>query len=386
MYGIYLNLGKMTGNKDVRVLGALLEAIGGIFGLILGIFFNFRLERGSFVLFTSLFYGITFVFIGPWRLVLGPTLWLSVLALFINGFLLQFLIVNKVTKLFHYSTTVYSYQFEALLCECLGSAFTLVSSISLILGPVTGLIFSQFTDFSTTASVIGFIQIVASAIYFKASKVSILSANVVETEPVQMEPISKSREISIDQLRNDPEPVPEPNSAKSFTETLNKQSGNFEYNFLGIQTGFYSGEEFPSLPSNKDPSSSIIRKSVNYSLPLEKLREVGDTVVEEKSGESSGDKDCGSKSSEKTGEVRVENDPVEDNQIEEGKGEVRDLKNRYKTQPPVFKEQKIEIEVEATVSLENKKLSLSSSFHKSQDVIKDLSGLFPENPYDTSNN
>lgn len=385
LYGINLNLEKMTENNDIRVLGGLLEAIGGIFALILAIFYNFRVERGSFVLFTCLLYSITFLFIGPWSLIPSPSLWLSLLALFINGFLLQFLIVNKVAKLFHYSTTLYSYQFEALLSECLGSAYTLTCSISLIIGPIFGLIFSQFTDFSTTSTIIGLVLIVSSVFYYKTNKVSILSANVVETEPAQMEQIFKSKEVSIEEPSNNNEPVPEPNSEKSLTEILNKQSGNYEYNFLGIQTGFYSGEEFPSLPSNKDPSSSI-KKSMNYSLPLEKLKQVGDTIIELKNEESSSDKPDESKQPESPEESKIENTQIEDSSVEDKKIEVKDKKNKYRTQPPVFKDQKIQIEVEATVSLEIKKLSLSNSFHKSQDVIKDLSGLFPENPYDTSYN
>jgi hypothetical protein len=218
-------------------------------------------------------------------------LWISGLGLFFNGLVFAVLFINLMVKILLYGTAIYSFRFEALVCECLAAAFVLFFSVAGIVGPVFGLIFSFFLNFSSTCVVVGIISWLLGAVFYRMNKESLLSVNAVETEPQQIDDHRNQLEKSenSENLEDLNENLKKKSIFSSNREKLQDSNENYEYNFFSIQSG-YSDEEFPSFPSKKEISEIRGRMSGNQTVQVKRGNTFGETIFEQKNEESSGDK------------------------------------------------------------------------------------------------
>ena len=307
IYGIFQRL-KENSNSELAFVAIFAEIFGGIIGNLICCCFSFKTERNMSLLALGIGYSISFIFVGPWAVIIPTELWISGIGLIFNGIFSYIIIVNLVVKILNYGTMFYNFEYEALVSECVAASYISSFSIAGLFGPIIGLIFNQFLEFSSLCLIICFTTFIFSIFFYRLNKTSLLSTNAVETEPVQPEIIQKKLPDLEKSVSSPSEPAQEPVSKKSLFSSFlpaNPPSDNYEYNFFSIQSGYYSDEEeFPSFPSKKE-SISNIRFSGNVSLPMKWGNHVGEAILEQKNEESSGDKRESSKSSGKSGKTQM---------------------------------------------------------------------------------
>ena len=321
IYGIFQRL-KENSNSELAFVVIFTEIIGGIIGNLVCCCVSFKVERNKSLLALGIVYSLSYIFVGPWAIVMPPELWISAIGLIFNGIFSYIIIVNLVVKILNYGTMFYNFEYEALVSECVATSYTFSFSIAGLFGPIVGLIFSQFLEFSSLCLIISLTTLIFSILFYRLNKTSLLSTNAVETEPVQPEIIQKKLPDLEKSLSIQSEPAQEPISKKSLFSSylpVNPPSDNYEYNFFSIQSGFYSDEEeFPSFPSKKENISNI-RFSGNVSLPMKWGNNVGEAILEQKNEESSGDKREGSKSSGKSENTHTKEE-IADTSVEKFEG------------------------------------------------------------------
>ncbi|OMJ95362.1 hypothetical protein SteCoe_1275 [Stentor coeruleus] len=339
----------------------ILDILGGFLGLFISCFINFKLTKTGPFAVASLIYGFTFFIIGPWDLIFPRYLWLSLVGLVINGMFVWIIIVNLVMYIYHNSIHLYLSTADDLLSECIGAMFILCISIGSLFGPIFSIIFDQFSQTDITLAVIGFLTLTTTILHSSFNVAKLGSVHIIETAPNEIDNGNCKENYEISEVIENPQSpnkdidIPLPESPIDLVSFKKDSSENYDYNYLNIQAGYCLGEDFYSIQFEKARKALSLSLHLSNSVPISSLGDMASAIEEQKIEES------------------VSSVPEEDIQS--------DSEKKVKNLPPVFKEIQADYEPSAEPEEEIKKNTTESSYHISKDVIKDLSGLFPDSSY-----
>lgn len=343
VYFAEICLKEYTSNKNLVFIYSLFEIFGGLIGLLASTIVNIKQAKALTILIIGILYAFTYILIGPWSRILPHALWISIIGMIFNGILSSLLIVNLVLNLYHNGITHYNYTAEELLSECIGSLYILAFSIACLTAPIFSVSFSKFITPDHIFALVSLITIAISIIHAKICKETSNDLHVVNTSHSDMP------QIRVIQNKSDESNHVNEKSEEGPLEllTFKKDSSEaYDYNYIGIQAGYFVGE---SNPERFEKSSSLSYH--NKTMPVKMMSDITDTIEEQKIEES-------------IGEIPVEDLPETENQY------------RIRTMPPVFKEKHLEPE-SPPESIENPPAALVSS--SSNEVINELNELFPSN-------